>query len=94
MKEPSNPRFARTTVTVTDKEGIHARPALTISHTAAEFASTISIIKGENRADGKSLFEVLALESILGTQLQIEARGEDAPRAVLALSELEFFTTA
>lgn len=75
------------TYTVTDENGIHARPAGIIVRTAKGFSSAVSIeVKtdgGESRiADGKKLFAVMGLGAKKGTVLTVTAVGDDEVEAV------------
>ncbi len=79
------------TYTVTDENGIHARPAGIIVKTAKQFSSSVSIEMqadgGENRtADAKKLFTVMGLGAKKGSVLTVTAEGEDENEAV---SEME-----
>jgi len=71
--------------------GLHARPAMQFVDTANRFKSKITVSKGgENpyQADGKSVMEMIILEGVEGTALQIQAVGEDAEEAVTVLAKL------
>ena len=56
--------------------------------TAGEFKSTIEVISGDRRVDGKSLLDIATLGASQGTQLEIEAQGPDAEAAVEALAKI------
>lgn len=78
------------TYTITDENGIHARPAGIIVQTAKKFTSAISIEmktdSGEGRsADAKKLFAVMGLGAKKGTVLTITAVGEDENEAAAQL---------
>jgi len=80
------------TYTVSDENGIHARPAGIIVRTAKNFASAVSIEMktegGENRiADAKKLFAVMGLGAKKGSVLTVTAVGEDENEAVLQMEE-------
>jgi len=78
-------------ITVQNKLGLHARPAMQFVDIANQFASSIKVVKGgeePGEADGKSVMQMIILAAMPGTQLTIEAEGEDATAAVGALSEL------
>jgi phosphotransferase system HPr (HPr) family protein len=80
--------MATRTVTVTNKTGLHARPAHALVKEAIGFQSSIAIIKGRTKADAKSMLDVLTLVAERGAELRIEAQGPDAENAVAALAEL------
>ena len=75
-------------VTVTNPQGLHARPADMFVKLAAQYESTIEVVKDNERVDGKSILAILTLAAVQGTQLQIEANGPDAEQTLLALAEL------
>ncbi len=75
-------------VVVTNPQGLHARPADMIVKLAKQFKSRIELVKGHQRADGKSILEILTLAAVAGTELAIEAAGPDAQTALAAVAEL------
>ncbi len=83
----SNSRATRTVV-IGNPEGLHARPAQLLARTALEYKSQVELVNGTMRVDAKSILHVLTLGAQQGTQLTIEANGEDAEHAVEALERL------
>ncbi|HHV07657.1 MAG TPA: HPr family phosphocarrier protein [Firmicutes bacterium] len=79
------------TLTVTNKLGLHARPAAAFVQTAAAFQSQISISTGTKEADAKSILGVLGLGVRQGTVITIRVQGSDENEAVPALQA--FFET-
>jgi phosphocarrier protein HPr len=75
-------------VTVTNSQGLHARPASLIVKLTTQYQSRIEFIKENSRIDGKSILEILTLGAPCGTKLIIEADGSDADTAVEALANL------
>lgn len=75
-------------VTIVNPLGIHLRPADLFVRRANEFQSTVEVIKGNERCDGKSVLSVLTLAAVQGTRLTIRVTGPDATKALDALSEL------
>lgn len=75
-------------VTVTNRQGLHARPADLIVRCAQQFEAEIEIVKEGNRVNGKSILEILMLAAEQGSLLMISARGNDAESALDALSDL------
>lgn len=76
------------TVTVTNPQGLHARPASAFVQTSLRFSSKIEVIKDSERVDGTSILSLLTLGALEGTKLSIEATGSDAEQALEALAEL------
>lgn len=75
-------------VTITNKLGLHARPAMAFADTAAQFQSDIHVIKSGNKFDGKSIMNLMMLAATQGTELEIAAKGPDADAALAALQKL------
>ncbi len=73
------------TYTITDEAGIHARPAGMLAKKAAEFKSTVSIVKGEKKADTRRLMAMMALCIKCGETVTIQIDGEDEETAVEAI---------
>ena len=71
---------------ISNKLGIHARPAALFVKVANRFACTIFIEKDGEKVNGKSIMGLLMLAAGPGSKLKIHAEGHDAP---LALAELE-----
>ncbi|MEM9064546.1 MAG: HPr family phosphocarrier protein [Planctomycetota bacterium] len=84
------PRFTVTAV-ISNKLGLHARPAMAFVDTAAEFQSSIVVKRTDGQAeavDGKSIMEIMMLAATKGTELEIIADGEDAEQSATALKKL------
>jgi phosphotransferase system HPr (HPr) family protein len=79
---------AETTIVITNKVGLHARPARLLVQTAAQFQSQIQVFCGEKAANAKSIVGVLKLSASQGDTLLLHAEGEDAERAIHTLADL------
>lgn len=75
-------------VTIENRQGMHARPAMQLVETSSRFGSDIRILKGDQRVNAKSIMEVMTLEAVKDTVLTLEAEGEDAAEALDALEAL------
>lgn len=75
-------------VTIVNPNGLHARPADKMVRMASQYKSRIEIIKGHERVDGRSIISLLTLAAEQGTELVVQATGDDAQAAVDALAEL------
>ena len=78
-------------ILVSNKLGLHARPAMAFVDLASSFSSDITVHRlGEEpaTADGKSVMQMIILAATEGTPMRIEASGEDAETAVAKLVEL------
>ena len=76
------------TVKVTNKSGIHARPASVFVQTAAKFKSKVTVTAKGKTVDAKSILMIMSMGLVKDTDIVIKAEGEDASAAVKALVEL------
>jgi phosphocarrier protein HPr len=75
-------------VTIQNKLGLHARPAMQFVDIANQFQSGVKVWKGDQVVDGKSIMQMMMLAATAGTLLKIIAEGDDAPQALDALEKL------
>lgn len=75
-------------VTIQNKLGLHARPAMQFVDVANQFQSGVKVWKGDQVVDGKSIMQMMMLAATAGTALKIVAEGEDAEKALDALEKL------
>ena len=76
------------TVKVTNKSGIHARPASVFVQTAAKFKSKVTVTAKGKTVDAKSILMIMSMGLVKDTDIVIKAEGEDASAAVKALVDL------
>ena len=76
----------RKNVIVKNKQGLHARPAALFVQVANKFDAKITVIREEEKVNGKSIVGILMLGAEQGTEIIIEAEGRDAQ---IAVDELE-----
>lgn len=69
------------TYTITDPVGIHARPAGMLAKKAAGIKSTVTVIKGEKKADTRRLMALMGLGIKCGETITVQAEGEDEQAA-------------
>lgn len=79
---------AQREITIRNKLGLHARPAMAFVDVASKFSSDIRVVKGKEAVDGKSIMQMLLLAATQGTKLMVHADGPDADQALDALDEL------
>jgi len=72
-------------VTIINRLGLHARAATRLVNCASEFESEVLVKKGARSVNGKSIMGVLTLAAATGTELTIEAEGEDEDLAMAAV---------
>jgi len=75
-------------IIIKHKQGLHARPAALFVQIANKFESVISVRKGDQEVNGKSIMGILMLAAEKGSQLYIRAEGQDAKKAVEELERL------
>lgn len=78
----------KVTVTIVNRLGLHARPAMTFVDAASMFKCEVKVSKGDTTVDGKSIMQMMMLAAGKGSQLEIEAAGPDAEAACAALKRL------
>ena len=75
-------------VTILNRLGLHARPAMAFVDVANGFAADIKVRKGDQVVDGKSIMQMMMLAATQGTELMISAAGADGASAIQALKDL------
>jgi len=75
-------------VTVKNQQGLHARPAALFVQVANKFDATITVKKGRQKVNGKSIMGILMLAAGQGSEILIEADGEDAQQAIAELERI------
>ena len=75
-------------IVVKNKTGLHARPAAIFVQIANKYDSDITIIKDDQKVNGKSIMGILMLAAEKGSRITIIANGDDAEEAVNELSEI------
>ena len=78
----------RATVTLANKNGLHARPAYLLVQTANGYAASLKVGRDGAVADGKSIMAVMMLAAEPGATLDLEAEGPDSEDLVRAVREL------
>ena len=83
-----HPAVVERMIRVVNKMGVHARPATRIVETASSYACDIAFVKDGEEIDAKSIFSVMTMAAIQGTELCLRALGDDADAAVEAVANL------
>ena len=76
------------TLRLSNKDGLHARPAAVFVQEANKFDSEIEIEFQGMKVNGKSIIGIMSLGAFYGEDITIVARGRDEEEAVKALEEL------
>lgn len=75
-------------VTILNRLGLHARPAMCFVDVASAFAASVTVKRGAQAVDGKSIMQMMLLAATKGTELEIVCEGADAQAACDALKKL------
>jgi len=75
-------------IVISNRAGIHARPAAVLVQAAKDYKSNIYFEKGSDRINAKSIMGILTLAATYGTELKIIAEGEDEEKAVETIARL------
>ncbi len=68
----------RRTIRVANPLGLHFRPAQVFSEAAKKCGAAVTVWHGPNKADGKSLVDLILLVALPDSQLILEVDGPDA----------------
>jgi phosphocarrier protein len=83
----------KTTTTITNKLGLHARASAKLTKLAGSFACEVWISKGERRVNAKSIMGVMMLAAGIGSEVILETEGteeQDAMDKLVALINNKF----
>src|SRR5215469_14270072 len=73
---------------VSNKLGIHARPAAMFVKTANRFTCDIFVEKDGEKVNGKSIMGLMMLAAGPGSRLTVHAEGNDASKALVEIEAL------
>jgi len=83
-----NPSVIKKDLVVKNKLGLHARPAALFVQIANKYDAEISVKKGRQLVNGKSIMGIMMLAASKGSKICIIAKGDDAQEAVEELQKL------
>ena len=69
-------------ILIPNPTGLHARPAAVLANLAKQFKADISLQRGDQKANAKSVVSVMGLNIIHGDKLVVVAKGEDSDQAL------------
>ena len=75
-------------IEITNRTGIHARPASLIVQKASEFEAKVSIIKENKEINAKSIMGIMSLGISQSTKITIRTEGPDEEQAINELENL------
>jgi phosphocarrier protein len=87
-KMPEHDFSLQKELVVSNKLGIHARPAAMFVKLATRFESDIFVEKDGEKVNGKSIMGLMMLAAGPGSRLMVQANGGDAAQALVELEAL------
>lgn len=78
----------RQRIKITNRQGLHARPASLFVRLANRFRSRILVRRGKDEVDGKSIMGLLMLALERGSVVELTTDGPDAKEALEALAQI------
>ena len=78
----------RTTTTINNKLGLHARASAKLTKLAGSFPCDVWMSRGDRRINAKSIMGVMMLAAGIGSEVVIETVGEHEQEAMDALLAL------
>lgn len=75
----------KTTTTISNKLGLHARASAKLTKLAGSFPCEVWIAKGERRVNAKSIMGVMMLAAGIGSEVVIDTEGDREQEAMDAL---------
>ena len=78
----------KTTTTISNKLGLHARASAKLTKLAGSFPCEVWLSRGDRRVNAKSIMGVMMLAAGIGSEVTVETNGEreqEAMDAILAL---------
>jgi phosphocarrier protein HPr len=78
----------RTTTTINNKLGLHARASAKLTKLAGGFPCDVWMSRGDRRVNAKSIMGVMMLAAGIGSDVTVETNGEREQEAMEALLAL------
>ena len=78
----------KTTATISNKLGLHARASAKLTKLAGSHACEVWMSRGERRVNAKSIMGVMMLAAGIGSTVTVETDGEQEQQAMDALRAL------
>ena len=83
----------KTTATISNKLGLHARASAKLTKLASSFPCEVFLSRNDRRVNAKSIMGVMMLAAGIGTAIEVECDGpkeQEATTALLALINDKF----
>ena len=78
----------KTTITISNKLGLHARASAKLTKLAGSFPCEVWMSRGDRRVNAKSIMGVMMLAAGKGSKVTLETNGADEADAMAALLAL------
>jgi phosphocarrier protein HPr len=78
----------RTTTSINNKLGLHARASAKLTKVAASYPCNVWMSRGDRRVNAKSIMGVMMLAAGIGSEVTLETDGEQEQEAMDALLAL------
>ena len=75
-------------LTITNKYGLHSRPASELVKVASQYDSEITLSYDGQEANAKSILGIMVLAIEPGAEVEIAADGNDEDKALTAIADL------
>jgi len=75
----------KTSITITNKLGLHARASAKLTKLASSFQSDVFLSRNDRRVNAKSIMGVMMLAAGIGTVVELETTGPDEQAATDAI---------
>ena len=85
--EASGRAVTSAAIIIGNPTGLHARPTAMLVNLAKKYDSAITIHRGDDSANAKSVIAILGMAVLNGDKVQLVARGSDAAAAVAELED-------
>ena len=85
-REPGD--FERRTCLIANRLGLHARAAAKFVRMAGAFDAEVWVIRNGTRVSGISILGLMMLAAAPGTEIMVEARGQEGAKVLAALIKL------
>ena len=80
--------MTKTSITISNKLGLHARASAKLSKLAGSFQCDVLMSRNGRQVNAKSIMGVMMLAAGLGTEVELETSGADEEAAMQALVAL------
>lgn len=78
----------QSTLTISNRLGLHARASAKLTKLAGSFASDLHLSRNGRRVNAKSIMGVMMLAAGLGSEIVVEVEGPDEEQAFASLRAL------